>query len=121
MPEQEQLEFKIQLHDNFYRSGEPRITDEKYDKLVEELAEKFPDSILLKKGIIEQKVSRKQRLPIPMYSLNKVKSIEEIKQWLKSNNISEGETLIITPKYDGISADEIAEMILKVINTPQIG
>ena len=25
------------------------------------------------------------------------------------------------PKYDGISADEIAEMILKVINTPQIG
>jgi NAD-dependent DNA ligase len=78
-------------------------SDEAYDRLVEELIEKFPDSELLKKGIVEQKVSRKQALPIPMFSLNKAKTVEELKQWLKLNNVSEDELLIITPKYDGIS------------------
>ena len=38
-----------------------------------------------------------------MFSLEKCKSLEEIKKWLKSNNISDDELLIITPKYDGIS------------------
>lgn len=103
MSEQEQLEFRIEKYNEFYRSGEPRISDEEYDKLVEELAEKFPNSVLLKKGVIEQKISRKQKLPTYMGSLNKCKSIQEIKQWLKSNNIPEGELLVITPKYDGIS------------------
>jgi NAD-dependent DNA ligase len=38
-----------------------------------------------------------------MGSLNKVKSVDEIKQWLKSNNIPDNELLVVTPKYDGIS------------------
>ena len=105
MTEQENLELQIRTYDANYRAGTPICTDEAYDKLVEELAQKFPDSILLKKGVIEQKQkeSRKQKLPLPMYSLNKVKSLDEIKQWLKSNNISDDELLVITPKYDGIS------------------
>lgn len=105
MSEQEELEFKIEEYNEFYRLGEPRITNEEYDKLIEDLADKFPKSILLKRGVIEkpQKESRKRNLPIPMYSLNKCKSIEEIVQWLRSNNIPEDEPLIITPKYDGIS------------------
>lgn len=105
MTEQENLELQIRTYDSNYRAGTPICTDEVYDKLVEELAEKFPDSTLLKKGVIEQKQkeSRKQKLPIYMGSLNKCKSIEEIRQWLKSNNIPEDELLVITPKYDGIS------------------
>jgi NAD-dependent DNA ligase len=91
------------MYDSNYREGTPICSDEAYDRLVEELIEKFPDSELLKKGIVEQKVSRKQRLPLPMFSLNKCKTIEEIKQWLQSNNISEDELLVVTPKYDGIS------------------
>ena len=55
MTEQEYLEFRIEEHNEFYRLGEPRILDEGYDRLVEELAEKFPNSILLKKGVIEQR------------------------------------------------------------------
>lgn len=105
MTEQENLELQIRTYDANYRAGTPICTDEAYDRLVEELAQKFPDSVLLKKGVIEQKQkeSRKCKLPLPMYSLNKVKSLDEIKQWLKSNNISDDELLVITPKYDGIS------------------
>jgi len=105
MTEQENLELQIRTYDANYRAGTPICTDEAYDRLVEELAQKFPDSVLLKKSVIEQKQkeSRKQKLPLPMYSLNKVKSLDEIKQWLKSNNISDDELLVITPKYDGIS------------------
>ena len=105
MTEQENLELQIRTYDANYRAGTPICTDAAYDKLVEELVQKFPDSELLKKGVVEQKQkeSRKQPLPIPMFSLNKVKSLEEIKQWLKSNNVSDDELLIITPKYDGIS------------------
>lgn len=103
--EQENLELQIRTYDANYRAGTPICTDEAYDKLVEELAQKFPDSVLLKKGVIEQKQkeSRKQKLPMYMGSLNKCKSLDEIKQWLKSNNISDDELLVITPKYDGIS------------------
>lgn len=101
--EQEDLEFRIEEYNEFYRIGQPRISDEAYDKLIEELKQKFPTSILLKKGVIEQKVSRKEKLPIPMYSLEKCKSLEEINKWFLSNYISGEEFAVITPKYDGIS------------------
>jgi len=103
MTEQENLELQIRTYDANYRAGTPFCTDEAYDNLVEELQQKFPDSELIKKGVIEQKVSRKEKLPIYMGSLDKCKSLDEIKKWLKSNNISDDELLVITPKYDGIS------------------
>jgi NAD-dependent DNA ligase len=103
MTEQENLELQIKTYDSNYRVGTPLCTDAVYDKLYEELVSKFPDSELLKKGVVAQKISRKEKLPIPMYSLEKCKSVDEIKKWLKSNNISDEEILIITPKYDGIS------------------
>lgn len=104
---QENLELQIKTYDANYRAGTPLCTDETYDKLVDELREKYPDSELLKNGVIRQEVTRKQRLPIPMYSLDKCKTVEEVKKWLKTNNISNG-VLILTPKFDGISlvADE---------------
>ena len=105
MTEQENLELQIRTYDSNYRAGTPICTDEAYDKLVDELREKFPKSNLLKKGIIKQNIkeSRKERLPLQMASLNKCKSLKEIEQWLISNRVSKNEPLIITPKYDGIS------------------
>lgn len=38
-----------------------------------------------------------------MKSLNKVKSVAEIKQWLNSMSIPETAKLVITPKFDGVS------------------
>ena len=49
MTEQENLELQIRTYDANYRAGTPICTDEAYDRLVEELPQKFPDSILLKK------------------------------------------------------------------------
>jgi len=103
MTEQENLELQIKTYDSNYRAGTPLCTDAVYDKLYEELVSKFPDSELLKKGVVAQKISRKEKLPIPMYSLNKVKSVEEIEKWRKSKSLSPGTFIVITPKYDGIS------------------
>lgn len=102
--EQENLELQIKTYNSNYRAGTPLCTDEAYDKLVEELSVKFPKSELLKKGVIESEpTTRKQRLPIPMFSLNKVKSLEEIKKWVKSKGLKDSDLVVITPKLDGIS------------------
>jgi len=103
MTEQENLELQIKTYDSNYRVGTPLCTDAAYDALIEELVTKFPESELLKKGVIEQKVSRKEKLPIPMFSLDKVKTVEEIEKWMRSKNLSPGAFIVITPKYDGIS------------------
>ena len=53
MTEQENLELQIRTYDANYRAGTPICTDAAYDKLVEELVQKFPDSELLKKGVVQ--------------------------------------------------------------------
>jgi len=104
MTEQEDLELQIRTYDSNYRAGTPLCTDQVYDQLIEDLRENFPNSELLKKGVLTQtKQSRKEKLPLPMYSLNKCKSLEEIKQWMKSKGLSDMIYLTLTPKFDGIS------------------
>ena len=87
-----------------YRDGDPIMTDEQYDLIVDKLKLEHPESELLKRGVIEdsKKISRKESLPIPMFSLNKVKSVLELLQWIKKYNL-ENETFVLTSKYDGIS------------------
>lgn len=103
--ERKEFENKLIAWDKAYRVGNPLISDYEYDKALSEFYDKYPDSEIFKRGILNQsqQVSRKEKLPIPMYSLDKVKSLDELKKWLKSNNILEDELLVITPKYDGIS------------------
>jgi DNA ligase (NAD+) len=109
------LEKEIINWEKAYREGKPLVSDKLFDEALETLKELRPDSFIFKEGILKQsqQVSRKEKLPIPMYSLNKVKSLDEVRKWLKSNNISEDELLVITPKYDGISllVDEYSLLI----------
>lgn len=98
-----ELENTIRYYNQAYREGEPVISDKEYDKLIDELMTTFPDSILLKKGVIEKPETRKEKLPIPMFSLDKRKNIDEINKWIKSKNLSKDTLVVITPKYDGIS------------------
>ena len=87
-----------------YRNGESIMSDSEYDQLIEELAELDPNHKLVTKSVIEKApTTRKQKLPIPMYSLNKKKSIKEIQDWIKGKNLPDNTILVITPKYDGIS------------------
>lgn len=97
---------KLEKANEAYRTHaeESIMTDQEYDQLVDELEILDPNHPFLKKiGFIPENDSRKQKLPITMASMNKVKTVEEIKTWYKSKGIPETTALVLTPKYDGIS------------------
>lgn len=99
-----ELERDIRYHNRLYREGNPIISDVAYDSMVEVLKEEDPENEIFKSGVIESSEgSRKQRLPYPMYSLNKEKSIQGVLDWCNKKNVSNGDILVITPKLDGIS------------------
>ncbi len=102
-----ELEKQIFHYNEVYREGSPEISDSEYDSLLERLKEEQPNSELLKRAVIEKsKESRKVKLPFPMMSLEKVKTMEGLFQWIKEVVLSEDylqEEIIVTPKFDGIS------------------
>ncbi len=95
---------KIKEHNEAYRKGSPLVSDTEYDKEVEQLRQLDPQNewfnhiepATISKGM-------KVKLPIPMKSLNKVKSYRELTQWAKSLGLPDSARLVITPKYDGVS------------------
>ena len=100
----EQLKEKIRVANEAYRIGEPIMSDKEYDILLEELADMSPDDELL--SVVGHEIldeTRKTRLPIPMASMNKIKSLEEIKDWQRLKLIPNSVEIICTPKYDGLS------------------
>jgi NAD-dependent DNA ligase len=106
----EQLKEKIKVANEAYRIGQPIMSDKEYDILIEELTEMSPDDELL--SVVGHEIldeTRKTRLPIPMASMNKIKSLEEIKDWQRLKLIPNTVEIICTPKYDGLSlcVDEI--------------
>jgi len=106
----QELRKKIQEANNAYRTGNAIISDSEYDILLDELAILSPDDELLSKvGHEISDESRKVKLPIPMASMNKIKTIEEIKDWHRLKLIPNVVEVICTPKYDGLSlcVDEI--------------
>lgn len=103
---QKDLEEKIVEANQLYREGNPVMSDKEYDSMKEGLEKYFPDSDILKKAIVEESVKgdRMERLPFPMFSLEKVKTVDEIVRWVKDVwELSSNDRVVITPKYDGIS------------------
>lgn len=103
---QKELEEKIVEANRLYREGNPVMSDKEYDRMKEELERHFPDSDILKKSIVEESVKgdRMEKLPHPMFSLEKVKTMDEIVRWVKDVwELSPNDRVVITPKYDGIS------------------
>ena len=97
--EKDIIEYNIQ-----YREGTPTISDQEYDYLIERLVKEQPNSELLNMAVIEEpKENRKCALPIPMYSLEKDKSVEEFQKHLSSNGLPKDTACVISPKLDGIS------------------
>lgn len=87
-----------------YREGNPIISDYEYDKLLDDLSILSPNDELLNKiGITILDDSRKSKLPIGMFSMNKIKTIGEIDDWCRSKKINKNEIVILTPKLDGLS------------------
>lgn len=103
---QKELEEKIVEANRLYREGNPVMSDKEYDSMKESLEKYFPDSDILKKSIVEESVKgdRMEKLPYPMFSLEKVKTVDEIVRWTKDVwGLSSNDRIVITPKYDGIS------------------
>lgn len=86
-----------------YRMGKPQISDIEYDKLVEKLWQNNPKDKFFEKGIVEKAEDRMEKLPVPMFSLEKVKTLKELRKWLQKMSDAGCKTVIITPKFDGIS------------------
>lgn len=100
----EQLLDNIKLYNEAYRAGKPMISDAEYDRKVAELKALDPDNEWFQSpepGFVAK--GRKAKLPIPMKSLNKVKCLKDVKQWVESCGLRKGDEIVIMPKYDGVS------------------
>jgi NAD-dependent DNA ligase len=93
-----------------YRTGNEIMSDKEYDSLLELLYSYDPENeIFSKVGIEVLDETRKSKLPIDMASMNKIKTIEDIRTWLRLKGINPNTEIVCTPKYDGLSLchDEI--------------
>lgn len=98
------LSDQIKFFNQRYREGDPEISDKEYDILVARLKELDPENEWFKEiEPINIPDSRKEQLPIQMRSLDKVKSMDELRKWFKKFGLHDGISLVIMPKYDGIS------------------
>ena len=100
----EELIEKITNANDAYRLGNPIILDSEYDTLIEELTLLDPDNEIL--NLIGHKVidvDRKRKLEHDMASMNKIKTIDEFKKWIRLKGISTKLEVVCTPKYDGLS------------------
>lgn len=95
----EELEAQISYYASKYYIGEPEITDEAFDALVDRLREINPNSPILKTGwgfeVFEDKVKHKYS---HIGSLDKCKTYNDIPDIFKDT------TIFISPKLDGLSA-----------------
>jgi DNA ligase (NAD+) len=106
----DQLKNRIREANEAYRIGKPVMSDAEYDILLEEFADMSPEDELL--SVVGHEIldeTRKTRLPIPMASMNKIKTLDEIKDWQRLKLIPNAVEIICTPKYDGLSlcVDEV--------------
>jgi DNA ligase (NAD+) len=95
----EELKAKLEEANRLYRTGdESPLSDAEYDYLLEQIKdEAFRNRV----GYEIEK--NKIELPVPMGSLTKVKSREELFDWSKSKKFDKNAEVCITPKYDGLS------------------
>ena len=83
-----------------YRRGKPIMSDQEFDELEKQLFELDPENDWFKSGVNDETPrDRKVKLPFPMMSLNKVKTIDELIAWAKQFKSD----FVITPKLDGLS------------------
>lgn len=102
----EELVKQIKGYYESYVVGMSQISDAEYDSLVDRLRELDPENELFKEAIPKTEIStdRMEMLPVPMFSLEKVKTVEELRKWaFEICQLKDTDTLIVTPKYDGIS------------------
>lgn len=98
-----ELEEKIKYHrEKYWVENDPEISDQEYDRLMEELKSIDPNNYLLNEveyAPIKNKVSHQRA----MLSLEKKYSFEDVVEWMNKVSRPTGERFKIEPKYDGVS------------------
>lgn len=114
MNKQERMDFlvkEIEKHNiNYYVLDNPTISDKEYDKLYYELVDlekelgfSYPNSPTHRVGGDVLKGFEKRKHEVRLYSLNKVRSIEELGQWIENMKKFSPSTLFaLEYKYDGL-------------------
>jgi NAD-dependent DNA ligase len=101
---------KLEEANTAYRTGNAIMSDKDYDDMVDLLFSYDPENEFFSKiGLEVIDETRKSKLPIDMASMNKIKTIEDIQNWLRLKGISRNTEIVCTPKFDGLSLchDEI--------------
>ena len=97
----------IKKCNQYYREGKAIVPDKEYDAMIADLKKLDPDNEILKKAIIEEvdkSNPRMEKLPIPMFSLEKFTDVAELKKFIQNTwQPKPTDRIVITPKYDGIS------------------
>ncbi len=102
---------EINVHNhNYYDLDMPTISDAEYDKLYYSLVDLekmsgivLPDSPTLRVGGEVLKGFKKRKHPKGLFSLNKVKSVQELEEWIDDiKKISEDAKFSIEYKFDGL-------------------
>ncbi len=103
-----QLEHQIDYHDEkYWKDNDPEIPDSEYHGLVKELQNLDPDNIRINRRHSSLPPSSKRQKvvhEIPLLSLAKKYTVEEIIDWCISVSRGESEIFKIEPKLDGISS-----------------
>jgi len=100
----EELEQKIKQARKEYWNGDPTISDSEYDQMLLELAtidESHPLLVEIESAPVAS--GKKVKHPVPLLSLEKCFSFEEMKKWMTNTARDGNEKFIIMPKYDGLA------------------
>lgn len=102
---QTMLENRIKKYQREYYKGTPLISDEEFDKLWDELRDKYPDSKLLREvgSDLKADTGKKQRHYMLMGSQDKFNNPEDLHKWLVSEDIQF--PVVVETKADGISIE----------------
>ena len=102
----EELRDLVAYHDlRYWPLNSPEISDAEYDRLVEALRRKSPEDKTVN-GIRSIVVSSsKIHHAVPMLSLDKAYAFSEILAWADKYCRTPAESLLVSPKYDGVAGD----------------
>ena len=102
----EELAALVEYHDlRYWVLNSPEISDAEYDRIVEELRKKSPGARQLSELKTIEVSSSKIRHHVPMLSLQKAYTFDEVMTWAKKYCRSAQEILFFSPKYDGVAGD----------------
>ena len=87
-----------------YWEGNPEVSDEYYDSLVKKLEDIDPLDELLNDPEGPTEIENKVYHSIPMLSLDKKYSYEEVTKWMHSVARNAQEEFVFMPKFDGLAS-----------------